>query len=187
MVGVAEAAVALFGASCVAADNASGPASASATAIKDTLRITFHLPFVVRGISSVLTVPEEKSDENTNPDDGKSNVDVPPMQQRRGSNRAKGRKHQQKGRLARRQFFLFDHSRFTSLCGDAYPASPQSLPDLKFSLTLGSGTQSGPRDDTHVRRSVPGFRSDSWPPARAPRYTTGPNPAGPAFGSSPPP
>jgi hypothetical protein len=88
----------------------------------------------------ILAVPEDKSDEQTDPHDGKSQVHMPAMQHRRRHSRAYGGKYQQQGSRALRQSLLFDHSHFTFRRREAHSAPHRRFfPSLKFSLTLGSG------------------------------------------------
>lgn len=78
--------------------------------VKDTLRIALHLPFLLCDVSLVLTVPTEEPDENTDTHNGKTHIEMPSMEHSRYCNRTNRGQHQQKGRLALGQLFLFGHS-----------------------------------------------------------------------------
>src|ERR1700674_812493 len=65
--------------------------------------------------------------------------------------------------------------------------APAFFPGLKFSPTLGSGTQSALHDDTHALHNARKFGSDPRPPAPARPCTIFPSPPPSALEPPPPP
>src|SRR6266704_526224 len=87
---------------------------------------------------SILAVPAEERDKNTQAHDGKPQIDVPSVERRCRGDRSRGGQNQQQGRLALRQFLLFDHSRVTSRRCDAHSASQRRcLPALSSCQLFG--------------------------------------------------
>jgi len=109
------------------------------------------------------------------PTTGKSQIHMPSVQHRCRHSRAQGGQDQQEGSPALREFLLFDHSRFQfsplrcPLC-----IAPALFPGLKFSPTLGSGTQSALHDDTHARHNARKFGNGPQLPVRDRRCTASP-------------
>src|SRR6266699_1476303 len=85
---------------------------------------------------SILAAPAEERDKNTQAHDGKPQIDVPSVERRCRGDRSRGGQNQQQGRLALRQFLLFDHSRVSSRRCEAHPASRRRCFPGKLSKRL---------------------------------------------------
>src|SRR5215472_11814679 len=79
----------------------------------NTLFASLQTSTFLKEAYSGFAIQDEKPDEQSGTHHGKSQVDMPSMQLRRRHNRPECRQRQQKGSLALRDFFLFDHSRST--------------------------------------------------------------------------